>query len=550
MKKIVLLALNSRFIHSNTAVWSMHAALKKEGMDSVVESFTVNHSQDKVMEGVMRHKPSTVCVSCYIWNMRMVEDLVSMIKAIDNDMKIVLGGPEVSFGCEEILRKTGADCIIRGEGEDLIARVADRLSRNEEPCMEGVAYLKTGRFVDGGYHTVPCLEGLESPFSVEMLEAERDKILYYETSRGCLYNCIYCLSSCTKGIRYFPLDRVFPELARILGHSPRQIKFVDRTFNADKQRTLEMVGFLKNIPTGANFHMEIHPDLLDGELIRAFSGLRPGLIQMEAGIQTSNVQTLQASGRHQNTRKALDNMEEVIKVGNIHVHLDLMAGLPYDSLETFRESFDLVMDIRPHVLQLGFLKMLKGTLIRDMEGYLHADHPPYEVLQTPWMSWEDLHRLKQIQECFDIFYNSGKFVTTLCHADSRNGSPFDFYLGMSRWMQEQGYGDASMGPVEKYRILHAFLGEGEDARERLRFDYMSCFDARAIPDFLVTPLDDGVKEKLFTYLKKNDPGCSKQRYKHCFASTFVLEGVTRTYFFDHSARCPVTGRYPSMEISF
>lgn len=549
MDTLVLVALNSKYIHSNTAVWYLHKALQDAGISSAVESFTIHDPTHRILRRILSHRPTLVCFSCYIWNMARIEELVSSLKAIDSGIKILLGGPEASFDSGNMLETIGADCILRGEGEDVIAEIACALLEGREPDFPGTVYLKNEMIHDRGYHIVAKLNQIASPFTHEMLSAEKDKILYYETSRGCLFRCIYCLSSLTRPIRTFPLERVFSDLEHILSHHPRQVKFVDRTFNWDGNRMREILRFLRKIGSGTHVHMEIHPAMLDEETLEELSHMPSGMIQVEGGIQSTNRRTLQASGRIQDTGKALRNMEKIIRRGNIRVHLDLLAGLPYETFDSFREAFNETMSVKPHILQVGFLKVLKGTQSRNLPGYAYGKIPPYEVLNTPWITYRELERLKILAECVDVFHNTGRFIRTLEYAQKLHDTPFDLFDRLGSWMQEQGWLDKSFAAATAFGFLYEFLYQNEEARECLRFDYLSCFDGKTIPGFLRTPADEDIREVLDRHLRDGAVSGSLKDRRVRSASVFHFAGEEKILLFDHGEKDPVTERCSWVEIS-
>ncbi|MDX1357751.1 MAG: DUF4080 domain-containing protein [Clostridia bacterium] len=554
-KRVLLAALNSQFIHSNTAVYYMHRMLSDAGILSEVKSFSINDDKHDILYEILKDEPDAVCFSCYIWNISIVYELCGDISKINAGIKLILGGPEVTYEPHDALEKSGADLIIRGEGENVVCEAVSDTIEGKFPECAGSFYKKDGEIVDNGIALTKDLSSIGSPFDDYMMVKEKDKLIYYEASRGCPFNCIYCLSSAMNGVRYFPLERVFKDLGLILRHNPRIIKFTDRSFNINEERTLRILSFIKQNGEGACFHLEIFPAGLTGPIILALTDMPPGLVQLEAGIQSVNPKTLKASGRVQEPKKALSNMGKLIKNGNIHIHLDLIAGLPHEDLNSFQKSFDDTISIGPHMLQIGFLKLLKGTMARNMSGYACESHPPYEVLSTPWMTFLELCEIKNISHCVDSFYNTGKFNKYLGYMQEKDGSPYEFYKKLSVYLQEKGIRLKGISRDKKYSALAGYSGNDDPAIEYLRFDFMSSYSSRSIPSFLGNT--GFSKEKVFDFLRIagnrekyfDAPAAPpKKLYKSCNMGMFDFGEGPVGFLFRYDMRNKVTGIFESVRI--
>jgi len=522
MNNIKLIGINSKFIHTNTATWYLFYSLKKNNISSEVLSYTINDKYLDVLKDILSDKPDIVCFSCYIWNINFVLTLVEDIKKIDNKIKIILGGPEVSFNSEELLRNNNIDLIIRGEGENIITNII-----NGDYSM-GCAYISNNKYIDTGYNIISELNDIPFIFTPKMLEKEKNKIIYYESSRGCPYNCIYCLSSTLKGVRYLELDRVIEELNTLINYNIKQIKFVDRTFNLNDQRTLALLDYIKNIKNDINFHLEIYPASLSEKVIDKLLEMPSGRIQIEAGIQSTNKKTLDKSLRYQDVKKALINSKRIIENNNIHVHLDLIAGLPYEDKQSFIKSFNETIKVQPHMLQLGFLKLLKGTKINDINGYVSQGYAPYEILKTKWLSFEDIGEIKEVENVVDTFYNTNKFVNTISHMMSKTENYYSIFLALSNKIKKD-FDNKKLSENDKYKILYEFNLKKNIIKELLRFDYMATHSSKNIPNFINS--EEKLKEKLFTYFKSIDKN-GKVEYKNTNVSTFCFN-KKETYLFDY-----------------
>jgi radical SAM superfamily enzyme YgiQ (UPF0313 family) len=455
LKKIVLVAVNAKYIHSNAAIYSLIRYNKP--MQITPLEFTANDGFHYILSEIYASAPDILGFSCYIWNIHIILPLVSAVKKIIPDVTVILGGPEVSYDAEQVLEQTPADIVVLGEGEETLRQIL-----TDKPlCMiKGIIY----RNENNQIITNPLREKLfvsDIPFPYNEENLPQNKIIYYESSRGCPFSCGYCLSFNEKPVRFLPLRRVFADLDFFIKHRVTQVKFTDRTFNCDKNRALLIWKYLIDNDNGyTNFHFELAADLLDDEILTELSNAPDGLFQFEIGIQSTHAETLKAINRNMLPNRVTENIKKIKTHENIHIHLDLIAGLPAESYERFKESFDTVYDLSPDMLQLGFLKLLKGSTLREnaiKHGIVYNDHPPYEVLSTHDITYGELKNLKQIEKMVDLLYNSGNFTNTLSYIRPFFPSPFYFYESFAMYWQTQGFHRSSQNLYAVYEILAAFL---------------------------------------------------------------------------------------------
>ncbi len=420
--KHLLIALNSQYVHTNLAVRYLHAACAVQGLSVDVREYTVNQDSAMLLTEIVDLQPDTAAFSCYIWNIELALRLCSDLKSVMPGVKILLGGPEVSFRAQTLLiDHPYIDFVLCGEGE---AQYPSLLHSIETGCT-----IPAGEPPDT-YPVVPDLDALPSPYTPDMLRSLGGRIIYYESSRGCPFGCAYCLSPACGRVRAFSLDRVALDLRALTEAGVSLIKFVDRTFNHNRSRTLALLSLLRALPGNTRYHFEIGGDLLDEEVIEALCAFPPGTLQLEMGVQSTHTPTLAAVGRAEDTDKLLRGARLLMDSGRVHLHLDLIAGLPFEGETELEASFNTVYAVRPHTLQLGFLKLLHGSALRrdaDKYGIVFRAYPPYEVLETPWMPAHTLLALKQTEEALDRLYNSGRFARTLRYLERFFPAPFAMY---------------------------------------------------------------------------------------------------------------------------
>lgn len=491
----LLIGINSKYIHSNPAIRSLKSSLKEEDRRSVqLTEYTVNQELAAVRRDICRKKPDAIGFSCYIWNIRYVMDLSQDLSVLMPEVPIWLGGPEVSYRAADILEQSPWIAgVIAGEGEDSFRELIGRL-RSGEKNMEGMKGLvwrdENGRVRDSGFGS--CADFSRLPFLYGDEDLPADRIIYYETSRGCPFRCSYCLSSIDKRIRLRDMDLVFRELQFFLEKKVSQVKLVDRTFNCVRSRAREIWRFLMEHDNGVtNFHFEIGADLLEEEDFDILSRMRKGLVQLEIGVQTTNKQTLQAIRREASEKEIFAAVRRISSFGNIHQHLDLIAGLPYEDYESFARSFNAVYSLHPSQLQLGFLKVLSGTDMEkeaDQYGILYENRPPYEVLSTKWLSYQELCRLKETEEAVETFYNSRQFEAVLVYLEERIPDAFSLYGILADWLSAACRDGGRPGRRRLYEYLAGCLSEKWPSEEKLQrqlltYDYYARENAGARPSF-------------------------------------------------------------------
>ena len=460
---IVLAAINAKYIHSNLAVYSLRAYAQQYKDEIQIAEYTINQQIDDILMDLYKKKPDILCFSCYIWNLSYVEELVRELGKIFPSVPIWVGGPEVSYDTKDVLERlpevTG---VIFGEGEKTFLEVVEYYHGKDMQLSEikGIAYRgEEGEFLQNSWREVMDLS--EVPFVYHDMADFKNKIIYYESSRGCPFSCSYCLSSIDKCLRFRNLELVKKELQFFIDHEVPQVKFVDRTFNCKHSHSMAIWTYLKEHDRGkTNFHFEVAADLLNEEEMELIASMRPGLIQLEIGIQSTNPETITEIRRKMNFEEVKRIVKRVQEKGNVHQHLDLIAGLPYEDYERFAQSFRDVYALHPEQLQLGFLKVLKGSYMHEKtEDYqlLYQDRPPFEVLSTKWLSYDDVIRLKGVEEMVEVYYNSGQFVNTLRLLEEEFTDTFALYESLSRYYEENGLHMINHSRITRYEVLFAFI---------------------------------------------------------------------------------------------
>ena len=494
--KFLLTAVNAKYIHSNPAIYSLraYAGVTYEQHIELAE-YTINHSLQSILTGIYEKKPDVIGFSCYIWNIRMIEELLEELPKIMPRVPIWVGGPEVTYRAAEFLEQhPSVQGVMVGEGEATFLEVLRYYL--EEPIslsqIAGIVYRdEKGRIIQNEPRELTNLDRL--PFLYHNLEPFTNRIIYYETGRGCPYRCSYCLSSIDKTVRLRSFSVVREELQFFLDHQVTQVKFVDRTFNCNRKHAMDIWQYLIEHDNGVtNFHFEIEADILSEEELAFLAKARPGLFQMEIGVQTANPETL-----HEIRRTArLDRIEHAVaqlkRAGNIHVHLDLIAGLPFEDYESFGHSFDTVYAMEPEQLQLGFLKVLWGSYMQEKAKDYELKYlttAPYEVLSTKWLSYGDVVRLKRVEEMVELYYNSNQFTTTLPLLEAFFARPFAMYQALADFYEDNGYFVTTPSRIYRYQVLLDFIlsiAPGEHLayfKEALTYDIYLRENAKSRPDF-------------------------------------------------------------------
>ena len=492
--KIVLTAINAKYIHSNLAVYSLRAYASPYKDEIEIAEYTINQQLDDILIDLYKKKPDILCFSCYIWNLTYVEELIREVKKIFPNLPIWVGGPEVSYDAKDVLARlpevTGVMC---GEGEETFLELLHFYYTKEGDLSQiaGIAY----RDAEGNIHQNEWRKTIDLstvPFVYQDMADFKNKIIYYESSRGCPFSCSYCLSSVDKCLRFRDLELVKKELQFFIDEEVPQVKFVDRTFNCKHDHAMEIWKYLMEHDKGiTNFHFEVAADLLNEEEIQLIEKMRPGLIQLEIGVQSTREETIREIRRTMKFSEVARIVKRIQQRGNVHQHLDLIAGLPYEDLESFQKSFDDVYGLHPEQLQLGFLKVLKGSYMEEKKedyGLVFKSKPPYEVLYTNWLSYEDVLTLKMVEEMVEVYYNSGQFSYTLRHLEKEYESPFVLYLELGKYYENHKLHLMSHSRITRYEILLDFIKslntkKEEFYRELLTFDLYLRENVKNRPDF-------------------------------------------------------------------
>ena len=515
--KILLTTLNSKFIHTNLAIRYLKY-FSKDLANIDVEEFTINNSIDYIIKEIYRKDPDVVAFSTYIWNVEDTLKICENIKKINPRIKILLGGPEVSYDSKEMMEKYNfIDFIIFGEGEITFRECVEHFfNKKELASIDGLVYREDNKIIKNkDRELILDLNIIPSPYS-EINKAEyENRIVYYETSRGCPFNCEYCLSSTIKSLRYFDIDRVKTELRNLMLARVKQVKFVDRTFNANKSYALEVMQFIiDNDNDYTSFHFEVTAHLIDEDMLEFLSKVKKGLFQFEVGVQSTNEITLNEVGRCQDFERLSYVVKKINSFGNIHMHLDLIAGLPFEGYESFRNSFNMVFALGIDHLQLGFLKMLKGSGIRNKEvthGYIYKNYPPYEVLGNKYLSFKELLKIKDIEEVLELYYNTDNFKLSVRYVINKyyKENPFLFFEELSHYYEEKGHFKSSQGRNSLYQILLDFYNEtiGKEVelfKELLKYDYLYLSRTSTLPRFLEKIEVDDFKNRCHKFLQEEE----------------------------------------------
>lgn len=590
--KTVIVALNSKYIHSSLAPWYLKSACKDSCEDIKVLEFTINDDIEWMLIKIFMEKPNAIGFSCYIWNITQILRLASNLKQISPHCKIILGGPEVSFEPEQIMQTNPfIDYIICGEGEisfskllrylsstnvsnnnnysikgsfigntnanananvntgkgngdsvdtntnkdnDSIANIdagsntdrdTDINADNNIDVIEGLSYRQGNKIIyDGRYCLIEDLDSLPSPYTNEMVGTLNNKIVYYETSRGCPFACSYCLSSTFNGVRYYSMDRVKKDLLYFMDIGVEQVKFVDRTFNCNKKRSREIIKFIIDKDPDMNFHFEAAGDLFDEETLKLLALAKEGLIQLEIGVQSVNEKTLKEINRKTDLQKIYENVKLLISNKNIHLHLDLITGLPYENYNSVQKSFNKVYELKPHKLQLGFLKMLKGTRMREQaknHGYRYREYPPYEILYNKYIGFNEIAEFKGIERIFEMYYNSGRFINTLNYIIEKYcDKPFKLYKELYLYSFHRGYLDKALPAGRLYTIFNDFAKnfvpitiskntvfeaavlqqEFDIINDLLKFDFVSTNNSGNLPEGIESIIEPDYKSKRLDFI--------------------------------------------------
>lgn len=460
--KILLTSLNTKYIHSNIAIrYLKDTVYPKYKCDTT--DFTINQNSDEIIFQIIRGKYDIVGFSTYIWNVEMTLEICEKLKLINPNLIIFMGGPEVSFNSKEIIKEHPyVDYIMSGEGEESFLKLLDYVHGERNDLPEGVVTMLDEEVVGNDIYQVVDLQNSEIEYTLDYIKDK--KIVYYETSRGCPYNCEFCLSSSTGGVRFYPLERCLKDIKLFLDEKVPLVKFVDRTFNFNKDRSITLLKYIiENDNNFTTFHLEIHPKLIDEDYLKLFKNARKDLFQFEVGVQSTNEETCKAIKRVGDFETIKNVCKEIMSFQNIHLHLDLIAGLPFEDLKSLRKSFNDILSIEPDKLQLGFLKVLKGSPIyykAEQYEIVYDKKSPFEVISTKWISYMELQEVKKIEQMLDKYYNEGYFKNTINYLfENYYSDYYEFFIEIGNYWEENGYLFVNQSRDSVYKILKDFLIE-------------------------------------------------------------------------------------------
>lgn len=506
--KLLLVGINSKFIHSNLAIRYLKAFTSDINYECNIMEYSINDRAEKVVESIIHEKPNIVAFSCYIWNISFVKQIAVLIKLINNEIKILYGGPEVSFNSDEFFHNHPVDYIIEGEGEETFREFILALKEGLEPYNIKGVYYKEGSLIKfGGKRPLMDINKLIFPYEKD--EDLNNKIIYYEGARGCPFNCKYCLSSTIRGVRFLDIDRVKKDLEFLINKKVKLIKFVDRTFNCSSKFAMEVWSYLMSLHTNTTFHFEISADILRDEQLELLKRAPKGRFQFEIGVQTTNNEILKNINRFVSFEDIKRQVNILNSFGNIKQHLDLIAGLPGENFESFKRSFNELYTIKPDEIQLGFLKLLKGSPMKEEAskwGIVSSPYEPYEVIKTKDISYEELILLKKVEEMVDKYYNSGKFNTILKYFLPKFKNPFEFYLNLGLFFSGKGYFNRSLSSIEYYKVFLEFnaevIGESnENLIDIIKYDFLKFNKKKYLPNFIERNIDKITEKKIKSAIK-------------------------------------------------
>ncbi len=546
--KILLCAINSKFVHSSLAPWYLKKALTDGEIDGIevdIIEATINDDYRSIANRITSNAPDIIGFSCYIWNISHTTKLLQELTRTTNPI-VVLGGPEVGFNSTEVLQSTPqADFVISGEGEVPFTELVKALvSKSDYKGIPGL-YYREGSEV-GSTPLVMYKSDPPNPYSPEYFERLDGRISYFETSRGCPFSCAFCLSGGYQGVRFFDLDDVYRNIFALANSGSKTIKFVDRTFNCNPKRAYQIFGFIINhapsFPPDVCFHFEIAGDLLDSRTLELLATAPAGLIQFEIGVQSFNPMTLEAIYRKTDVSHLTHNIRQLLKQGNIHLHIDLIAGLPHEGMASFKESFNTAFALRPHMLQLGFLKLLHGAQMRlDPDAFPceYAKEPPYEVISTPWLTQDELTALHNTEDALERLYNSGRFRRTLDYLFGKlDGTPFDLFYDFGQYTAGKTL-RISLNSYIKFFITYFYAIRGVDRqvlRDLLVYDYLATNPSGSLPPILKEQ-DPELKSRITALNLINPP---QKGVRRGFAYLYTKQ---KLIYADYKDKDPVTGEY-------
>lgn len=508
--KILLTAINSKFIHSNLAVRYLKAFTEDLTYNCSIREFSINDREEKILEEIIKEKPNVVAFSTYIWNIEMITRISNLIKMVDENIEILYGGPEVSYDSFNILKELNGDYIIQGEGEKTYREFVEyKLGEKELESIRGLYFKKCNDVVFNGNRPLMNMDEIVFPYKED--ENLDNKIVYYEASRGCPFNCKYCLSSTTHGVRFLDIERVKRELQFFIDKKVRLVKFVDRTFNCNFKFSTAIWEFLINSDTKTQFHFEISADILKPQELEILRKAPKDRFQFEVGVQTTNDDVLRQINRFVNFSDIKEKVLELLAIKNIKQHLDLIAGLPGEDYTSFKKSFNDVYSIGPEEIQLGFLKLLRGSSMREeaeLYDMKYSPYPPYEILSTKDISYDELLVLKKVEHMVDKYYNSQKFNNVIKFFIDKFETPFDFFLCLGEFFEIKDYFNRNIGNSEYYKVFLEFnekvlKSDNSILRDIIKYDYLTFNKRRGMPEFLESRMTKEEEREIKDKLRDN-----------------------------------------------
>lgn len=506
--KLLLAAVNAKYIHTNLALRYLSKSTE-DICPSLIKEYSINDSILSVERDIVLLNPDIICFSCYIWNISFILTLCENIKKSIPDCVIIFGGPEVSYDAPCLIHQHEyIDYIIKGEGEITFPLLLKSIVDKTELPNSGITYKNAGSVIDTSNATLPDFPAIPFPYDAASIKELDGRILYYETSRGCPYSCKYCLSGERGKVRFKNVELVKEDLKFFSDNKIPLVKFVDRTFNADKKRALEIWEYISSLNTDTRFHMEITGELLNDETIEALKNVNPQNLQFEIGVQSTNPETLSAIDRKCDVDKLFNNIKKLLDSTDIHVHLDLIAGLPYENFDSFKKSFNDVLSLKPHVLQLGFLKLLKGSAMREeceKHGIVYRSEAPYEIISNNYITSEELFFLRDVDYVFDKYYNSASFNKTMDFLFEKYDDKFDIFSDIVDFFRKNNYINTSLSKQKLYDILYeCFSYYGAEFEEALRYDIIYNLHVGKLPYWCNTDNAFTSCNEVFEFLKNEE----------------------------------------------
>ena len=538
--KATLIGINSAYTHTNLAVYYLFNNSIPKGINANIKQYNINMPKEKVLEDLFAQKSDIYIFSCYIWNIEYVLHIASSLKKITNST-IIFGGSEVSFNTKDYFDKYDfIDYITAGEGEEITLKLLKSIQNKEQPRIQNVFDKNSKDYTYIKKHI--NFNDVIFPYTnIDMKEFE-NKIVYYETQRGCPYNCSYCLSELDKRLRFRDIEKVKEEIMFFINNNIPLVKLIDRTFNADNKRAKEIIRFILKNSKHTKFHFEVCANLLDDEIIELFQNAPNDMFQLEIGLQSTNENTIKEINRITDIQKIGKNVTKLLKNDNVHIHLDLISGLPYEDLTSFKESFNYAYNLNPHMLQLGFLKVLHGTMMeKSKEKYKlkYNNFTPYEILENKWINYSELSKLKNIEFLTDKYYNSNNFCNTLEYfVEKTSSTPFEFYENLNKYFIKRNLFKKILSKEDLYEILYDYLKQFDEkkAYNLISFDYLNHIKIRKPQRNFIKKIQPLNKENIFEiikneafknkYLKEFTGMPTKEIYKKINVLTFDINPIT------------------------